>query len=61
MIHTRNTQELLDLVKDIPSELQWENGEYREPERCPYCRELLTPSIVRGRILSVCLRCEEED
>lgn len=61
MVIVRTPQELLDLVKDVPSDVRDSQGEYREPERCPTCRDLLTPAFAKGRTVMVCPACEDDD
>lgn len=59
MIRLRKESELLELLKDIPSKFRTEAGDYQEPERCPYCRDLMTPSFNGQRIALRCTSCEE--
>lgn len=61
MIRVLKTSELLDLVRDIPSKFRSEAGDYQEPERCPHCRDLLTPSFSGQRITYRCPACEENN
>ena len=62
MIVVRTEAEMLQLLEGQKSQLRDDKGEFREPERCPYCESLMIPSLSKGgRPIRECLECEQED
>jgi hypothetical protein len=62
VIVVRSERDMLELLKEETSNFRDGKGEFREPDRCPYCDSLLVPSISpHGRARLTCMECEQED